>query len=42
VEAQVKITKKPDDADGKLRVSVGEQPCGYYCIYRGSKESAIE
>jgi hypothetical protein len=25
VEAQVKTTKKPDDADGKLRVSVGEQ-----------------
>ena len=42
MEAQVKITKKPDDANGKLRVSVGEQPGGYYCIYRGNKEAAIE
>jgi hypothetical protein len=41
VEAQVKITKKPDDPAGKARVSVGEQPGGYYCIYRGSKEAAI-
>lgn len=44
METQVKITKKPDDPAGVVRVSVGGGPAinGYYCVYRGRKESAIE
>jgi hypothetical protein len=39
-EGRSKIIKKLDDAH-VARLS-GEQPGGYYCIYRGNKEAAIE
>jgi hypothetical protein len=40
----VKITKKADDPRGVVRVSVGGSPDigGWYLVYRGSKEEAIQ
>lgn len=41
---QVRITKKRSDPLGVVRVSLGGAPeiGGYYCVYRGTKEQAIE
>jgi hypothetical protein len=41
VPTEVRIVKKADDVGGDARVSVGGRPGNYYCVYRGSKESAI-
>jgi len=45
---QVRVTKKADDPDGIVRVSIGNVPVtpllpagGYYVVYRGAKEQAI-
>ena len=42
---QIKVTKKADDAEGIVRVSVGGLAApmenGVYCVYRGPLDTAI-
>lgn len=38
----VHITKKANDPDNLVRISIGGKPdIGYYLLYRGTKEEAI-
>lgn len=41
---EIKILKKADDPDGIVRVSLGGGPAmgGFYCVYRGTKEEALQ
>ena len=42
---EIKLTKKADDPEGVVRVSIGGLggpiPDGLYCVYRGSLDKAI-
>ncbi len=43
VDYKIVIQKQPDDPEGIIRVSLGGIPgAGGYCVYRGTKEEAIE
>jgi len=43
MSVEIKVTKKASDELGIVRVSLGgDAELGYYCVYRGTKEQAIE
>jgi hypothetical protein len=44
IKGEITILKKTDDPTGTVRVSLGgsKEMGGYYCVYRGRKEDALE